>query len=97
MTTTPNRGKTMSDETRQDIADQAARLVAKALVTIQNETGIATDLLLAGAHAQVVAMTVTHLGGPMAAAACERAARNARHLPSLAACMLAGATPAGRA
>lgn len=87
----------MTDRTRQDIADEAAALVAEALVTIQRETGIATDLLLAGAHAQVVSMMTTHLGGPMAATACERAAKNVRHLPSLAACALAGATPAGRA
>lgn len=82
---------------KQAQADEAAALVAEALVTIQNATGLPTDAILAGAHAQVVAMIVTHLGGPMAAATCERAAKSVRHLPSLAASSLARAAPRGSA
>lgn len=82
---------------KQAAADEAARLVAEALVAIQNQTSLPTDALLAGAHAQVVAMIVTHLGGPMAAQTCEQAAAAVRHMPSLAAAALAGATPKGRA
>ncbi|OJH43013.1 hypothetical protein [Paracoccus sp. SM22M-07] len=82
---------------KQAQADEAANLVAQALVTIQNATGLPTEALLAGAHAQVVAMIVTHLGGPMAASTCERAAKAVRHMPSLAASSLARAAPQGRA
>lgn len=87
----------MTDKDRQAVADEASELTAQALVAIQNQTGIPTDLLLAGAHATLVAMMTTHLGGPMAAETCERAANSVRHLPSLAACSLAGVTPKGRA
>lgn len=82
---------------KQEQADEAADLVVDALVAIQNATGLPTDAILAGAHATVIAMIVTHMGGPMAAATCERAANSVRHLPSLGACSLACATPAGRA
>lgn len=82
---------------KQAQADEAAHLVAQALATIQDATGIPTDALLAGAHAQIVALIVTHLGGPMAAATCERAAKSVRHMPSLAASSLARATPQGSA
>lgn len=82
---------------KQDQADEAARMVGEALMAIQEQTGLPTDAILAGAHAVVVAKIVTHLGGPMAAATCERAANSVRHLPSLGACSLACATPAGRA
>lgn len=87
----------MTEPTRQDIADQAAEIVRDALIAIQNATGTPTDLLLAGAMAQVTAMMVAHLGGPFTAAHLTHIARCIRDKPSLRACFLAHAVPAGRA
>lgn len=86
-----------STNPKQDQTDEAADMVREALVAIQKATGLPTEAILAGAHGTVAALMVKHLGGPMTAATCERTADFVRHLPSLAACSLARATPRGRA
>ncbi len=87
----------MTEPTRQDIADEAAEIVRDALIAIQDSTGTPTDLLLAGAMAQVTAMMAAHLGGPFTAAHLTHIASCIRDKPSLRACSLAHAVPAGRA
>ena len=82
---------------KTDIANQIADAVERYLVDLQAATGVPTAVLLAGAHAGLVVTMAAELGGPMTAQACERAAARVRHLPSLAACSLAFAAPAGRA
>lgn len=86
-----------STNLKQDQADEAARLVAEALAAIQQKTGLPTDAILAGAHAAVVAKIATHLGGSVAAATCQGAAKAVRNLPSFVDCSLASARPAGQA
>lgn len=87
----------MTDKTKHQLADEAADLVAEALANIQGQTGMPTECLLAGAHAQIIAMMVMFLGGPMTALSCEQASARVRRLPSKRAVSLAFARPAGRA
>lgn len=91
----------MTEKTKHELADDAAELVQDVLVNLQRVTGIPTDCLLVGAHAQIVAMMTTQMGGPMTAKACEWMADQVRNLPSTHASALAFALafarPAGRA
>lgn len=87
----------MTEKTKHELADDAAELVRDVLVNLQRATGIPTDCLLVGAHAQIIAMMTVHLGGPKTAKACEWSADKVRNLPSIHASALAFARPAGRA
>lgn len=82
---------------KTDQAEQAATLIAEALLRIADESGLPIEAILAGAHAQIVTMMVTTMGGPVTAASCERAAARVRTLPSLKALSLAVAVPEGHA
>lgn len=74
---------------RSDMANNAAEMVAVMLTQLQRETGIPFECILAGAHAQIVTMMTTTIGGPMAAHCCEAAASRVRNMPSLSAARLA--------
>lgn len=87
----------MTEKTKAELCDDAAELVRDVLVNLQRITGIPTDCLLVGAHAEIIAMMTVHLGGPKTAMACDWAAGKVRDLPSAHAASLAFARPAGRA
>lgn len=87
----------MTEKTKRELADDAAELVGDVLVNLQRLTDIPTDCLLAGAHAEIIAMMARHLGGPMTASLCEQMAARVRDLPPHSAASLALARPAGRA
>lgn len=87
----------MTEKTEREIAAHAGEQVHKLLIKLQDETGIPTSCLLAGAHAQIVALMALAMGGPTAAARCEAAANKVRNTPSMRAYSLAIAPPAGRA
>lgn len=82
-----------------DMADQAARMIGAMLRRLHRETGFPMDCILAGAHAEVVAMMAASFGGSMTALCCEQAAERVRGLPPLGDTgdTLAFAEPAGRA
>lgn len=81
---------------RNEAAQNIAEVVGDFLDGLIAE-GIPAELVLAGAHAQIIAMMTTRLGGPMTASSCERAADRFRHMPSLDALALLSTPPAGRA
>lgn len=83
--------------TKTEQAEKAATLTADALLRIADESGLPIEAILAGAHAQIVTMMVTTMGGPVTAKSCERAAAQVRTLPSLRALSLAFAAPEGHA
>lgn len=83
--------------TKNEMAEQAADMVGAMLLRLHSETGLPLECVLAGAHAEVIAMMTTALGGPMTAHCCELAAERVRDLPSLDAVSLAFAEAAGRA
>lgn len=80
-----------------DLADIAADLTVDFIAKLHRDTGVPVELILIGAHAAIVTAMVEHLGGPMVAASCERAAKRVRSMPSRAASALAYAAPAGTA
>ena len=86
-------------DTSQD--HEAAQAVADAVGAFLNEMQAVTQwpvaIVLAGAHAQIVAMMTATLGGPITASACKQAASRIVDTPSLAACEVALAQPMGRA
>jgi hypothetical protein len=96
---TPTRRKAekMTAKTKNELATEAADLMGDVLVTLQRLTGLPTECLLAGAHAQIVATMAASLGGPKAAQMIRSAADHVEHQPSLHAAALAFARPAGRA
>lgn len=61
------------------------------------DDGVSPDAILAGAHAEVIAMMTAVLGGPAVAQACKRAIDNVQHMPSALAVALAKMPPAGSA
>lgn len=84
-------------EAKQCMANAAAQAVRGTLVFLER-AGWPADAILAGAHAEIVALMAACLGGKEAAASCERAAERVRDLPP--APMpdpLATAAPMGRA
>lgn len=83
--------------TRNEMAEQAAELIGAAILRIHRETGMPMECVLAGAHAEVVALMTSLVGGPMTAHCCEMAAAKVRCLPSANAMRLASAAPAGSA
>ncbi|MFN3952949.1 MAG: hypothetical protein ACK4LQ_00750 [Pararhodobacter sp.] len=83
--------------TKNEMAEQAAEMIGAMLLRLHSETGLPLDCILAGAHAQVITMMTTTLGGPMTAHCCEQAAERVRTLPSLDAVSLAFSEPFGRA
>jgi len=83
--------------TKTEQAEKAATLTAEALLRVAEESGLPIEAILAGAHAQIVTMMVTTMGGPLTAESCERAAAQVRTLPSLRALSLAFAAPEGHA
>lgn len=87
----------MTAKTKDELANEAADLVGDVLVTLQRLTGLPTECLLAGAHAQIVATMAANLGGPKAAQIIRSAADRIEHAPSAHAASLAFARPAGRA
>jgi len=93
-----NKELTMTDQpTKDQQAEAAGYIVEVALRVFHATEGIPMHVILAGAHAAVVTMMVEELGGPMAAASCERAAERVRTLPSREALRLAVTPPAGQA
>ncbi|GGE04843.1 hypothetical protein SAMN05421774_101808 [Gemmobacter megaterium] len=95
----PDQGKakTMTDKTRQDMANEAADMVARMLADFQAITGYPPECIAAGAHGQIVATVTLLLGGPQAAVMFRQAAERVENLPSLHAASLAMRPPAGRA
>lgn len=87
----------MTAKTKDELATEAADLMGDVLVTLQRLTGLPTECLLAGAHAQIVATMVMNLGGPLTAQAIRHVADRIEHQPSSHAAALAFAPPAGRA
>ena len=87
----------MTEKTRAEIADMAGQLVGEAIVEIHRKTGIPAELILAGAHAQIVSMLAHSLGGPVAALCAEKAAERVRNMPSARALALARMPSAGAA
>lgn len=83
--------------TKTELAEQAAEAIRAALLRLHTKDGLPLDCLLIGAHAQIVTMMTTAMGGPMTAQCCERAADRVRSVPSQAAVSLALAQPAGQA
>lgn len=82
---------------KNELAEQAAEKIGAMLLRLHRETGWPMDCILAGAHAQLIAVMAMNLGGPMTALCCERAAERVRNLPSLDTVSLAFSEPAGRA
>lgn len=99
MTNRPDQGKaeTMTDKTRQDMANEAADMVGRMLAELQAATGYPSECIAVGAHAQIVAELTVLLGGPQVATMLRRAASRFENLPSLQAVSLAMSPPAGRA
>ena len=77
-------------------ADTAADAV-RTLCRLLADQGLAPEAILAGAHAEIVAMMIVSLGGDVAGEAFRRAADRADQLPTLEELKLARATVAGRA
>ena len=92
---TANTPERLSDECHA--AQAVADAVGAYLASLQAATGLHPSVVLAGAHAQVVAMMTATLGGPTTSAACKQAASRIVDTPSAAACALAFGPTAGRA
>lgn len=99
MTNRPDQGKaeTMTDKTRQDMADEVADMMAQFLADVQAVTGYPAECIAAGAHAQMLTTLAALVGGPQAAVMLRRAADRVENLPSLQAVSLALCPPMGRA
>jgi hypothetical protein len=99
MTTPPPFSEALDErtDTRPEAAAMAADLVRELIRQLQDEGGMPTDAVLAGAHAEIVTAITARYGGPAAAMWCARAAEKVRHMPSEAAFLLARATPSGSA
>lgn len=89
----------MTNEERIAAQAHAAGMVATylrdELQALHEELNFPWEIILAGAHAEVVAAMMRHLGGPVAAEACTLAAARALEQPADAETSLAFAAPAG--
>ncbi|ROT99071.1 hypothetical protein [Histidinibacterium lentulum] len=76
--------------TKAELSEHAAEAVGAMLLRFQSRSGMPLDVLLAGAHAQIVSMMLTTHGAETAAECCEQVAARLRSLPSLADAEVAG-------
>ncbi|WP_204247969.1 hypothetical protein [Cereibacter sphaeroides] len=82
----------MTKEERLEAASWVAEAVRTLLGDIRAETGWPAEVILSGAHAEVVTLLAMSVGGPVAASMAEQSADRVRSLPSLGAVIL-GMTP----
>lgn len=80
----------------QDIED-AAKYVGSFIKAMCEPDGLPVNVVLAGAHAEVVALMVLSLGGTQTAEVLRRSATQIESNPSLSDLSLAMAEPAGQA
>ena len=86
-----------SSDERLSVAAQCADYIRASALTFQRETGAPIDVVLAGAHGQIVAMMILALGGPAVAQELRRIADLVEASEAPTDTGLAFASPAGTA
>ena len=87
----------MTDDTTCTTDAQIAAAFGEFVSIIAAVTGLPECQVIQAAHAQIVAMMVTRIGGPLTANLCAGTADRVRDMPPREALPLAFATPAGSA
>ncbi len=75
-----------------DIAERVARLIGQTLAHLRDEHGIPYEIVLAGAHAEIISQMTAHFGGDYTASECTTAATFVSGMPPVGSSM-----PVGRA
>jgi ABC-type phosphate/phosphonate transport system substrate-binding protein len=82
---------------RTEAADQVAQIIGDFLEHLHDEMGIPLDIVLAGAHGEIVAAIIDFAGPDVAAASFRSAAAKAHDIAALRADPLASMPAEGRA